>query len=137
MNITAGVLYETVIVYPSRAHGFTPGFLMQSILIIFLVFVACVQCCLCHWIVHSWLLLSVFSNIYPRQVRSQSKDWKPDNLNIFVSNQTIGSTQDRQKSMKEWDCYTILSYVVFFLLDARRTVRETIIILMTHEQIDV
>ena len=40
MNITAGVLHETVTVYPQRARGFTPGFMVgfaMTLMFIFLV----------------------------------------------------------------------------------------------------
>jgi hypothetical protein len=64
--------YERGTIYTSRAHEFIPNFVMgplgcSSFLLVFFSYdfsflcffsaVSCVQCCLCHWIVHSWLTL--------------------------------------------------------------------------------
>ena len=66
MNNTADVLYEAGTTCPSQMPWFTPGFLVGSMLLIFLVFCAgvvlfvlwlssscalCAQCCQCFWIV--------------------------------------------------------------------------------------
>jgi hypothetical protein len=46
MTNTASVLLKAGTAYPSRAHVFTPGFLVVSVLLIVLAFVCCPIMCL-------------------------------------------------------------------------------------------